>query len=269
MDGLFSLVAECVTRFDGTVDKFTGDGAMALFGAPVAHEDHAVRACYTALFLGDRLERTPATVRRDHGFGLSVRIGLNSGEVVVGGIGADRGRRTRRSGTPWASRRGWRRWRSPAALPDEEHRGAGRRLLRARRRGRAPRQGRPGPVHAFALVGVGAARTRLDVSAGRGLSRFVGRTAELEALEAAYEPLRSGGQVVGVVADPGIGKSRLCREFTERCRAAASRSRRAAASRTAGASRCCRWSRCCAATSGSARTTTAASRARRSPAGCC
>src|SRR5829696_9079120 len=89
MDGFYSLVGECVNRFEGTVNKFTGDGAMVLFGAPIAREDHACRACYAALQLRDELSEFARSVRRDHGLGLSVRMGLNSGEVVVGGIGHD------------------------------------------------------------------------------------------------------------------------------------------------------------------------------------
>ena len=147
-------------------------------------------------------------------------MGLNSGEVVVGDIGADRnvaytaigntvGLAARMEalaepGKPYLTK-------STAAMVD------GYFVLDDV--GELRVKGVQEPVHAFALAGVGSARTRLDVSAGRGLSRFVGREAELEALEAAYERSRGGGQVVGVVADPGIGKSRLCREFTERCRA--------------------------------------------------
>jgi class 3 adenylate cyclase/tetratricopeptide (TPR) repeat protein len=218
MERFYSLVGECVDRFDGTVDKFTGDGAMVLFGAPVAHEDHAARACYTALHLGDRLEGYARSVRREHGLGLSVRIGLNSGEVVAGAMGeggleytaigntvglAARMEALAEPGKPYMTS-------STAALVEG--------YFALDDVGELNVKGVPAPVHAFALAGVGSARTRLDVSAGRGLSRFVGRAAELEALQAAYERSRSGGQVVGVVADPGTGKSRLCREFTDWCR---------------------------------------------------
>jgi class 3 adenylate cyclase len=142
----------------------------------VAHEDHAARACYTALFLGDRLEGFTRAVRRDHGLGLSVRMGLNSGEVVVGDIGADRhvaytaigntvGLAARMEalaepGRPYLTK-------STAALVD------GYFVLDDI--GELHVKGVSEPVHAFALAGVGSARTRLDVSAGRGLSRFVGR----------------------------------------------------------------------------------------------
>src|SRR5437764_9391957 len=89
MDGFFALLCEGVHRFEGTVNKFTGDGIMALFGAPIAHEDHARRACYAALHLRDELTRYSGQVRRDHGLNFSVRMGLNSGEVVVGAVGDD------------------------------------------------------------------------------------------------------------------------------------------------------------------------------------
>src|SRR6266496_4226478 len=89
MDRFFARICDGVHRFEGTVDKFTGDGAMALFGAPIAHEDHAHRACYAALYLIDDLAAYSADVRREHGLGFSVRLGLNSGEVVVGTVGDD------------------------------------------------------------------------------------------------------------------------------------------------------------------------------------
>ena len=89
MDGFYGLICEEVHRFEGTVNKFTGDGAMALFGAPIAHEDHAARACYGALHLRDRVRDYAGEVRREHGLSFSVRIGLNSGEVVVGSMGSD------------------------------------------------------------------------------------------------------------------------------------------------------------------------------------
>jgi len=220
MDGFYSLVGECVNRFEGTVNKFTGDGAMVLFGAPIAHEDHARRACYAALYLRDELEDYARSVRREHGLAFSVRMGLNSGEVVVGGIGhnlnmdytaignavglAARMEALSEPGKPYLTK-------STAALVDG--------YFALEDVGELQVKGLEDPVHAFALVDVGSARTRLDISARRGLSRFVGRAAEYEALEAAYEHSRDSGQVVGLVADPGIGKSRLCREFTDWCRA--------------------------------------------------
>ena len=89
MDRFFALLCEGVHRFEGVVNKFTGDGIMALFGAPIAHEDHARRACYAALALADSLAAYSAELRREEGLNFSVRMGLNSGEVVVGTIGDD------------------------------------------------------------------------------------------------------------------------------------------------------------------------------------
>src|SRR5205807_9484237 len=89
MEGFFEILCDGVHRFEGTVDKFTGDGIMALFGAPIAHEDHAQRACYAALHLQEELASYAADLRREQGLSFSVRMGLNSGEVVVGAIGED------------------------------------------------------------------------------------------------------------------------------------------------------------------------------------
>src|SRR5471032_844309 len=89
MQKFFAILTEGVERFEGFVDKFTGDGIMALFGAPIAHEDHANRACYAALHLRDRLRQYSDELRIERGVNFSCRLGLNSGEVVVGTIGDD------------------------------------------------------------------------------------------------------------------------------------------------------------------------------------
>src|SRR5213592_3208972 len=89
MQRFFQILSEGVERFEGFVDKFTGDGIMALFGAPIAHEDHARRACYAALHLRDEIANYATELRRQHGVGFSTRMGLNSGDVIVGRIGDD------------------------------------------------------------------------------------------------------------------------------------------------------------------------------------
>src|SRR6266566_3833769 len=89
LDRFFQLLAEGVHRFEGTVNQYTGDGVMALFGAPIAHEDHARRACYAALHLRDEVRGYADELRTARGVGFAVRMGLNSGEVVVGKIGDD------------------------------------------------------------------------------------------------------------------------------------------------------------------------------------
>jgi class 3 adenylate cyclase len=89
LDRFFQILTEGVHRFEGTVNQYTGDGIMALFGAPIAHEDHAQRACYAALWLRDRLREYTQELRRERGLDFATRMGLNSGEVVVGKIGDD------------------------------------------------------------------------------------------------------------------------------------------------------------------------------------
>ena len=89
LDRFFAILTDGVHRFEGTVNQYTGDGIMALFGAPIAHEDHAQRACYAALHLRDEIARYATEVKREHGVGFSTRMGINSGEVVVGRIGDD------------------------------------------------------------------------------------------------------------------------------------------------------------------------------------
>ncbi len=89
LDRFFAILTDGVHRFEGTVNQYTGDGIMALFGAPIAHEDHAQRACYAALHLREEIARYATEVKREHGVGFSARMGLNSSEVVVGKIGDD------------------------------------------------------------------------------------------------------------------------------------------------------------------------------------
>jgi hypothetical protein len=194
---------------------------MALFGAPIAHEDHAQRACYSALHLQQELRRYADEIRLEHGLGFSVRMGLNSGEVVVGKIGDD----LRMDYTAQGHTVG-------LAARMEQMADTGKVLLtghtaklvsgyfQLRDLGETRIKGLSDPLHVFELEGVGRVRTRLEVSHARGFSKFVGRSNEMAALEAALERAISGNaQVVGVVADAGTGKSRLCYEFAELCRA--------------------------------------------------
>ncbi|MEA2404678.1 MAG: hypothetical protein QOE08_1325, partial [Thermoleophilaceae bacterium] len=206
-----------------TVNKFTGDGAMALFGAPLAHEDHARRACYAALQLRDDLDAYARDVRVEHGLSFSVRMGLNSGEVVVGSVGDD----LHMDYTAIGHTVGLAARMEGLAEPGKPYLSANTAALvegffQLEDVGDLHVKGVQEPVTTFALLGVGAARTRLDAAMARGLSRFVGRADEMAALEAALARVEEGGQggqVVGVVAEPGLGKSRLCHEFAERCRA--------------------------------------------------
>jgi class 3 adenylate cyclase/tetratricopeptide (TPR) repeat protein len=221
MDRFLQLLAEGVHRFEGTVNQYTGDGIMALFGAPIAHEDHAQRACYAALHLRDALRSYGDELRRTHGLSLTARLGLNSGEVVVGAIGDDlRMDYTAQGHTVGLAAR-MEQVAEPGTIYLTEHTAAlvaG--YFAVRDLGAFTLKGVREPVGVFALEGLGALRSRLDRSRARGFSRFVGRTAEMATLDAALEQALAGhGQVVGVVAEAGTGKSRLCWEFAQRCRA--------------------------------------------------
>src|SRR5262245_26921140 len=221
MERFAALLAEGVHRFEGTVTQFTGDGIMALFGAPIAHEDHARRACYAALSLQQELRRYADALRLEQGLNFSVRIGLNSGEVVVGTIGDD----LRMDYTAQGHTVGLAARMEQIAAPDRvyltEHTA---RLVTGFFRlgdlGPSALKGVREPLRVYELEGVGPARTRLEISGARGFSRFVGREAEMARLETALAGALEGkGQIVGVVADAGTGKSRLCYEFAQRCRA--------------------------------------------------
>ncbi|HEX8689546.1 MAG TPA: adenylate/guanylate cyclase domain-containing protein, partial [Solirubrobacterales bacterium] len=220
MQRFFSILADAVHRFEGTVDKFTGDGIMAVFGAPVAHEDHARRACYAALKMLDDVSEYAAELRRRHGLSFSVRIGVNSGEVVVGAIGEGQdGEYTAVGHTVGLAQRMEALAEPGKAYLAEPAAELARGFLRLEDLGEFEIKGASRPIRVFELAGVGAARSRLDLSRERGFSRFVGRAEEMAALEESLAQTESGeGGVIGIVAEPGVGKSRLCHEFAEHCR---------------------------------------------------
>jgi hypothetical protein len=219
---------EAVHRYEGTVNQVMGDGIMALFGAPLAHEDHAVRACYAALRMQDRMRRYAEEARRAHGVTVQLRVGLNSGEVVVGAIAGDLHMEYTAIGqtTHLAARM------EQLAVPGTILVAASTLELvegyvAVKPLGPVPVRGLTDPVEIYEVTGAGPARTRLQAAVRRGLSRFVGRDAEMEHLRRAQQAAGAGrGQIVAIVGDAGVGKSRLVYEFTRRiaCRAG-SRSR--------------------------------------------
>jgi class 3 adenylate cyclase/tetratricopeptide (TPR) repeat protein len=221
LDRFFGVLSDSVHRFEGTVNQYTGDGIMALFGAPIAHEDHAQRACYAALQMREDLAAVVRDVKREHGLGFSTRVGIHSGEVVVGKIGDD----LRMDYTAQGATVGLAARMEQLASPDTIY------LSDTTARlvdgyfalddlGDFPVKGLDAPARVHQLTGVGALRTRFEVSRARGLTRFVGRDLDMTTIEAAFAQASAGnGQVVGVVAPAGTGKSRLCFEFLERCRA--------------------------------------------------
>jgi len=222
MDRFLKILSAGVHRFEGTVDKFTGDGIMALFGAPIAHEDHAVRACYAALHLREELDRYSTELRRERGLGFSVRMGLNSGEVVLGDLGDD----LSLSYTAIGHTVGLAQRMEALAEPGRAYlAGPTAALVEGyfvlSDLGEFNVSGVGGAMRVYGLEDIGALRTRIEVSAARGLSRLFGRSEEIAELERAWERAVAGeGQVVGLVAEAGVGKSRLCLEFVQRLRAA-------------------------------------------------
>ena len=215
-DPVLELMMEAVHRYEGTVNQVMGDGIMALFGAPLAHEDHAVRACYAALRMQDALRRYAEDVRHATGIVLQVRVGLHSGDVVVRSIGSDLRMDYSAVGqtTNVAARMEQLAAPGTALLtPDTLKLVEG--YVAVKSLGAVPVKGLPEPMDVYELTGAGTARTRLQASLARGLTRFVGRDAEVEQLRRAQRLAGEGrGQVTAIVGEAGVGKSRLVYEFT-------------------------------------------------------
>jgi class 3 adenylate cyclase/tetratricopeptide (TPR) repeat protein len=218
LDRLFRILAGGIHRYEGTINQYTGDGIMALFGAPIAHEDHAQRACAAALDLARELGVLARDVRRESGLEFAVRMGLNSGEVVVGRIGDD----LRMDYTAQGHVVGLAARVQQLAPPDgiavtEQTARLAAGLFDFLDRGEQSLKGATVPVRVFELRGPGQIRSRLESSRARGFSRFVGRDRELDLLEEALREAQAGRpKVVLVTAEPGAGKSRLCHELVER-----------------------------------------------------
>ena len=216
LDPVLERMMEAVHRYEGTVNQVMGDGIMALFGAPLAHEDHGVRACYAALRMQESVKRYAGETRRTTGVPLAIRVGLNSGEVVVRSIGNDLHMDYTAVGqtTHLAARMEQAALPGSVVLtPDTLRLAEG--FVEVRPLGAMPVKGMAEPVEVYELTGGGLARTRLQAAAARGLTRFVGRDAEVDQLRHALERTGAGhGQVVAIVGEPGVGKSRLFYEFT-------------------------------------------------------
>jgi class 3 adenylate cyclase/tetratricopeptide (TPR) repeat protein len=214
LDPALQCMMDAVHRYEGTVNQVLGDGIMALFGAPIAHEDHALRACYAALAMQAAMRDYTEAVRRTHGLELRIRVGLNAGEVVVRAIGNDLhmdysavgqtthlAARMEQLATPGSIRL------TAATLRLVEG------LVRVNALGPIPVKGLAEPVEVFELVGASMVRRRLQAAAARGLTRFVGRQTECEAIRQALARAEAGhGQVVAIVGEAGVGKSRLVYE---------------------------------------------------------
>jgi len=215
MDGAFQLMLDAVHRWEGTVNQFTGDGIMALFGAPIAHEDHARRACHAALDIQRAVVDYAARLRRERGLTIQVRLGLNSGPVIVGAIGDDLrmdytaqglttnlAARMQQAADPGSTLVAMPTWRLAEGY------------FLFRPLGELRVRGVAEPVEAYALEAEGTVVSRLEASLRRGVSPFRGREAELRHLGEAWQHAVGGrGEAICLIGEPGIGKSRLAYEF--------------------------------------------------------
>jgi class 3 adenylate cyclase len=216
LDPVLELMMEAVHRYEGTVNQVMGDGIMALFGAPLAHEDHAVRACYAALRMQRRMNLYAEEVQRAGGTPAEIRAGLNSGGVVVRSIGSDLHMDYTAVGqTTHLAARMEQIAKAGSILITGETLRLAEGYVQVRPVGAVTVKGLEAPIQVYELTGLGLARSRLQATAARGLTRFVGRDTELQQLALALERAASGhGQIVAVVGEAGVGKSRLAWEFT-------------------------------------------------------
>ncbi|MCZ6524811.1 MAG: AAA family ATPase, partial [Alphaproteobacteria bacterium] len=216
LDSAVAAMSEAVHRYEGTVNKVLGDGIMALFGAPLAHEDHALRAVYAALAMQRSIAEYARQARREHGVEVMARVGLHSGEVVVRAIGNDLSMDYDAIGPTVHLSSRMEQLAAPGSIrlsADTLRLVEG--YVEVEALGPVPVKGLKEPVEVFELRGAPTGRTRLHTAAMRGLTRFVGRDDEIAALDRARDQAAKGqGQIVAVVADAGVGKSRLYHEFT-------------------------------------------------------
>lgn len=216
IDPVLQIMMDAVHKYEGTVNQVLGDGIMALFGAPLAHEDHALRACYAALAMQEEMRRHRQRAGQTEESGVHVGIGMNSGEVVVRSIDTDLNIDYSALGHT-----------THLAARMQELAGPGIALLSAstlrqvegfiqvQSLGAVQAKGVSRPVEAYSLVGATTARTRVQAGAARGLTPLVGRNAEIDIFNKLVERASAGrGQILAMIGEPGIGKSRLVHEFT-------------------------------------------------------
>ena len=216
LDPALQVMMDAVHRYEGYVTQALGDGIFALFGAPIAHEDHPQRALYAALRMQEEMRRYSDQVRLKHGVPLALRVGINTGEVVVRSIRKDDlqtdyvpvghstnlAARMEQMATPGSI--------LVTAYTHKLTEG----YFEFKALGEAQLKGVEAPLHVYEVLSAGPLRTRLQVAARRGLTRFVGRQSESEQMCKALEQAKMGrGQIVGVMGEPGVGKSRLFYEF--------------------------------------------------------
>jgi class 3 adenylate cyclase/tetratricopeptide (TPR) repeat protein len=215
MDGCFKILMDEIHKYEGTINQFTGDGVMALFGAPVALEDHAQGACYASLAIQNAIHEYGEKLKQDYGVDFKMRIGLNSGPVIVGAIGDDLRMDYTAVGdtTNLASR--MEGIATPGAIMvSKKTYKIARDFFDFEPVGKVQVKGKEEPQKTYQLIKAGEIETRIKASVAKGLTRFVGRKNSMATLIKAFEEVRSGsGQVVGIVGEAGVGKSRLLFEF--------------------------------------------------------
>ena len=215
LDPILKILMDAVHRYEGTVNHVLGDGIMALFGAPLAHEDHAVRACYAALGMQQQLRHSADEVGPPEDLP-QVRIGLNSGEVVVRTIDNDLNFDYLALGDSIHLAARMQELAAPGAIllassTLREVEG----FVQVNSLGLLQAKGFTRPIEGFELTGVTAVRKRLHAAVARGLSGFVGRRTEIEVFGRVLQQASSGhGQLLALCGEPGMGKSRLVYEFT-------------------------------------------------------
>ncbi|MFC1896611.1 adenylate/guanylate cyclase domain-containing protein [Thermodesulfobacteriota bacterium] len=217
MDGCFKILMDEIHKYEGTINQFTGDGVMSLFGAPVAHEDHAQRACYAALAIQRAVGEYGEKIQKGYGVEFKMRVGLNSGQVMVGSIGDDlRMDYTAVGDTTNLAARMETMVEPGSVLVTGSTQRLAREFFEFESQGELTVKGKDKPVEAYRLIGPSDIETRFEASATRGLTPFVGRKNTMAALMDAYETARSeSGQVVALVGEAGVGKSRLLFEFVK------------------------------------------------------
>jgi class 3 adenylate cyclase len=216
VDPALKLMIDGVHRYDGYIVQSTGDGIFALFGAPAAHEDHPQRALYAALRIQEDLKRYSSRLRETGNLPIEGRVGVNTGEVVVRSIttGAGQTEYTPIGHTTNLASRMQALAPTGSIAVSEQTRKFVEGYFQLKPLGPTRVRGVSEPVNIYEVTGLGPLRTRLQRAAGRGLTKFVGRGREMEALKHAAEQAKGGrGQIVAAMAEPGVGKSRLYFEF--------------------------------------------------------
>jgi len=215
MDGCFKILMDEIHKYEGTINQFTGDGVMALFGAPVAHEDHAQRACHSALFAQKVMGEYGEKIKEERGMKFLLRIGVNSGPVVVGSIGDDlRMDYTAAGDTTNLAARLQSAAEPGTVLVSENSYRLIKDFFEFDNLGPIDVKGKSHPVTVFRAIQAKNVHSRIEAAAGRGFTPLVARQAELDQLMTAFAKTKEGyGQIVSLVGEAGVGKSRLGHEF--------------------------------------------------------